>query len=61
MLAATVVDRLGDDDPDRAARVRDTIWTLNSPLLHGLLVTERGWPVERYEDWIARALTALVL
>lgn len=61
MLAATVLDRLGDDDPERLAHVRDTIWTLNSPLLYGLLVTRRGWPVQRYGTWIARALTALAL
>jgi AcrR family transcriptional regulator len=61
MLAATVVDRLGDPDPERLAQVRDTIWTLNSPLLYGLLVTERGWPVPRYESWIARALVTLAL
>ena len=54
-------DRLGDTDPDRLREVRDTIWTLNSPLLFGLLVTQRGWPPERYGAWVARALTALVL
>lgn len=60
-LAATVCQRLGTDDPHQLARVRDTIWTLNSPLLYGLLVHERGWPVERYRDWIARALVALTV
>lgn len=59
MLATTVVARLGDDDPDRLADVRDTIWTLNSPLLYGLLVQQRGWSPERYGHWVARALTAL--
>jgi AcrR family transcriptional regulator len=60
-LAEVVLDRLGDTDPDRLREVRDTIWTLNSPLLFGLLVTQRGWPPERYGAWVARALTALVL
>jgi AcrR family transcriptional regulator len=60
-LAATVCQRLGTDDPRRLAHVRDTIWTLNSPLLYGLLVHERGWPVEQYRDWIARALVALTV
>jgi AcrR family transcriptional regulator len=60
-LAATVMQRLGDDDPDRAAEVRDTIWTLNSPLLYDLLVVQRGWSTQRYGQWIARALTALAV
>ena len=60
-LAEVVLDRLGDTEPDRLAEVRDTIWTLNSPLLFGLLVTQRGWSPERYGAWIARALTALVI
>lgn len=61
LLATTVVARLGDDDPARLAEVRDTIWTLNSPLLYGLLAMERGWSAERYGAWIGRALAALVL
>lgn len=61
MLATTVLRRLDVDDPERHAEVRDTIWTLNSPLLYGLLVTQRHWPPEQYRSWIARALTALAL
>jgi AcrR family transcriptional regulator len=67
-LAGIVLDRLSDaaaerdrPDPDRLAQVRDTIWTLNSPLLYGLLVTQRGWSPQQYGAWVARALTALVL
>lgn len=60
-LATTVVQRLGDADPARLAEVRDTIWTLNSPQLYGLLVVQRGWSPERYGAWIGQALTALVL
>jgi AcrR family transcriptional regulator len=60
-LAEVVLDRLGDADPDRLREVRDTIWTLNSPLLFGLLVTQRGWSPERYGAWVARALTALAI
>ena len=60
-LAATVGRRLGVDDPDRLAEIRDTIWTMNSPQLYGLLVVQRGWSPERYGAWIARALSALVL
>jgi AcrR family transcriptional regulator len=67
-LAGIVLDRLSDPaaerdrpDLDRLAQVRDTIWTLNSPLLYGLLVTQRGWSPQQYGAWVARALTALVL
>jgi len=58
-LAGIVVEKGGD--PGRRDEVRDTIWTLNSPLLYGLLVTQRGWSVERYGAWVRRALTALAL
>lgn len=61
MLATTVLRRMGIDDPDRLAEVRDTIWTFNSPLLYGLLVTQRGWSPQRYGTWVTRALTALAL
>jgi AcrR family transcriptional regulator len=60
-LTATVAARLGEADPQRLAEIRDTIWTLNSPQLYGLLVVQRGWSARRYGDWIARALLALVL
>jgi AcrR family transcriptional regulator len=64
-LAAVVLDRLGvpdpaRTDPDRFAHVRDTIWTFNSPQLWTLLVTQRGWTPQRYGEWVARAMTALV-
>lgn len=58
-IATTVADRLGTTDPDRLAYLRDTIWTLNSPLLYGLLVKQRGWTTQAYQRWIATALTAL--
>jgi hypothetical protein len=31
----------------------------NSPLLYGLLVNQRGWPLDQYRTWIATALDAL--
>lgn len=57
-LAATVAARLGEDDPARLDDIRDTIWALDSPQLYQLLVTRRGWSVERYRDWIRHALRA---
>ena len=59
-LADTVGRRLGVDDPTRLAEIRDTIWTMNSPQLYGLLVVQRGWSPQRYGAWIARALVALI-
>ena len=33
-------------------------WILASPELHHILTTERGWSQDRYEAWLAEALTA---
>ncbi len=60
-LAEAVLERLGQDGDARLAEVRDTIWTLNSPLLYRLLVLERGWTPERYGAWIERSLIAHIL
>ena len=34
----------------------DLIHALMSPELYRLLVIDRGWPLERYEEWLARVL-----
>ena len=34
----------------------DLIHALMSPEVYRLLVTDRGWTAERYEDWLATAL-----
>jgi AcrR family transcriptional regulator len=57
-LASIVMDRLGSDNQDLAAEIRDLIWTMNSPKTFSLLVTERGWPLDRYEAWVCRTLLA---
>jgi AcrR family transcriptional regulator len=36
--------------------VRDVLWTYHSPELYELLVLERGWPTDRYADFLADAL-----
>ncbi|MBG0567082.1 TetR/AcrR family transcriptional regulator [Actinoplanes aureus] len=59
-LAATLADRLGVADPAAVAYMQDVLWTVGSPLQYGLLVHGRGWTIERYRDWTARALAALV-
>lgn len=43
-----------DLDPDRA---RDIVWTLISPEIYELLVNDRGWSPDEYEQWLARTLT----
>lgn len=34
----------------------DLLWALSAPELYRLLVAERGWSPERYEQWLAAAL-----
>jgi AcrR family transcriptional regulator len=40
---------------------RDGLWTLTSLVVWDLLVTTRGWSVERYEHWLADALKRFLL
>jgi hypothetical protein len=41
--------------------VRDVLWTYSSAELYELLVLRRGWPLERYADFAAAAMTAALL
>jgi AcrR family transcriptional regulator len=59
-LAATFAERLAVTDPAAIAYIRDTLWTLGSPLQYRLLVQQRGWTSRQYRDWMARALAAMV-
>jgi AcrR family transcriptional regulator len=47
----------GVDEGDAA----DIIYTLTSLDLHGILTIERGWSADRYEEWLASALCAVLL
>jgi hypothetical protein len=58
-IARTVVTKAAVEDPAHFDYVRDTIWTLISPLQYGMLVEQRRWPVQRYQEWISTALVAL--
>ena len=40
---------------------RDGLWTLCSLAVYDMLVETRGWTSERYQDWLAEALAALLL
>jgi AcrR family transcriptional regulator len=44
--------------PDEAL---ETVWALTSPELHELLVRERGWSRQQYEEWLGAGLTRLLL
>jgi AcrR family transcriptional regulator len=39
----------------------DVLWSMLSADVFRMLVTECGWPVARYEKWIATSLVSLVL
>jgi TetR/AcrR family transcriptional regulator, regulator of autoinduction and epiphytic fitness len=48
----------GAESIDRAA---DIIWALPSAYTYSLLVSERGWSGEQYEEWLASSLINSVL
>jgi uncharacterized membrane protein len=59
----TIVASVGEKqalsvDVERAA---DILWTLNHPSLWQLLVQERGWTPEQYEQWCADTACAQLL
>jgi AcrR family transcriptional regulator len=39
----------------------DILWTYSSPELYDLLVRQRGWPAERYGQFVGQALIAALL
>jgi len=43
------------------AEAADILWTYSSPELYELLVIRRGWPAERYGQFVGQALTAALL
>lgn len=63
--AKMVVDRLiqlGPLAPDcTAAQAVDLIWLLNDPAHYATLVEESGWPVPRYQQWLAATMQRAVL
>jgi TetR/AcrR family transcriptional regulator, regulator of cefoperazone and chloramphenicol sensitivity len=44
-----------------AQRARDILWSLTSRDLYRLLVQERGWTAQQYEDWLANTLVEAVV
>jgi AcrR family transcriptional regulator len=60
-FAQLLADR-GALRPDLSVHeARDVLWTLNAHAVHDLLVTQRGWPPERYRDWLADTLARTLL
>ena len=53
--AGCLAEDITEDD------IRDALWIFNSAQLYGMLLRDRGWTPERYETWLARAWTRLLL
>jgi hypothetical protein len=61
---AAVVDTIEPRGPRSgldAARGADILWTLNHPDVWHLLVGERGWAPEQWEQWFADTACAQLL
>ena len=43
------------------AAAADILWTLNHPSVYSLMSAERGWTIERYEQWLGALLCAQLL
>jgi AcrR family transcriptional regulator len=57
-LAAALAHDLPDWDRDE---LLDTLWSLVSPELHELLVTERHWTTRHYQRWLTQTLSGVIL
>jgi AcrR family transcriptional regulator len=44
-----------------ADKARDILWTFTSRELYGMLVRQRGWPPQQYEDWLGNVLVSELL
>ena len=44
-----------------AEHARDILWTLASHATYDQLVTQRGWPPEQYQTWLADTLSRTLL
>ena len=60
-VARDLSDRGGLRPDVSVERARDAIWALNSVELWSLLVRRRGWSLDEYEQWMARAMCDAVL
>ena len=61
-MVARRLEELGGLRPGvTVEQARDAIWTLNSIEVWSLLVRERGWSADAYEEWTGRAMADAVL
>ena len=60
-----IVERLDEGNALRPGldveRAADILWTLNHPTVWQLLVKERGWTAEQYEEWAASVAASQLL
>lgn len=61
-MVAQRLEELGALRPGLSVdQARDLVWTIDSPEVWHLLVERRGWTVDDWEAWVARALVNAVL
>jgi AcrR family transcriptional regulator len=61
LLAAKLADEGALATGVSADEARDVLWTTNSAQVFDLLVNQRGWPLPRYQRWLASTWEALLL
>lgn len=57
MLACHLLESCSLREGIDVAEVRDVLWTYSSVELYELLVLTRGWSLDRYSGWTARAIS----
>ena len=60
-MAAHVQKRFGLRPGLDVAEAGDILWTLTAPEIADRLIRRRGWPLDRYETWLARSMTESLL
>ena len=53
--AGRLADNVAEDD------IRDALWAFNSPQIYGLLLRDLGWSPDRFQAWLTRSWTRLLL
>ena len=59
--AAAFHDKFGLRHGLTVADAADILWTLTSPDIAVRLIHRRGWPLDKFEAWLADAMTAALL
>lgn len=64
-VSRSIVEQLDQSNALTAALdvavATDLLWTLNHPSIWQLLVAERGWAAEQYEEWLGENLCSQLL